>query len=47
MAKRTASFKIDITVLEIFNKRAKENAINKSQWIENKMAEYLRDNKGE
>ena len=47
MAKRTASYKIDINVLEDFNKKAKENAINKSQWLENKMAEYLKDNKGD
>jgi len=28
-------------ILEAFNKKAKEKAINKSQWIENKMKEYI------
>jgi len=33
-------YKIEDDVLESFNKIAKGNALNKSQWIENKIKEY-------
>jgi len=43
---KKVSHSIDIDVLKAFNKKAKENSINKSKWIENKMIEYLKeDNK--
>lgn len=45
MAKKPVSYKITDTVLEAFNKKAKENALNKSQWINNKMEEYVDEQK--
>lgn len=45
MDKKTVSYKIDKDIVEEFNKTAKEKAINKSQWIENKMKEFIKENK--
>lgn len=39
--KKSAAYLVDKEVLEQFNKIAKENALNKSKWIENKMKEYV------
>lgn len=41
--KKSAAYMIDKEVLEQFNKKAKEKAINKSRWIENKMKEYVEE----
>jgi len=43
MAKKSVTYKIDPIVLVDFNNKAKSNAINKSQWIEIKMKEYLKE----
>ena len=43
MAKKSVTYKIDPIVLINFNTKAKDNAINKSQWIEIKMKEYLKE----
>ena len=41
--KRIATFNIEDKVLVLFNKKAKENAINKSQWIQLKMEEFIEE----
>lgn len=43
MEKKSASYKIDIEILQKFNEKADQNALNKSKWIENKMVEYLKE----
>jgi hypothetical protein len=43
MVKKPVGYKVEDTVLEDFNKKAKDNALNKSQWLENKMKEYLKE----
>jgi len=43
MIKKTVSYKVDHDVLIIFNQLAKDKAINKSQWLENKMKEYIKE----
>ena len=45
MTKKPAGYKVDDKVLEAFNKKAKENALNNSQWLENKMKEYVEKEK--
>jgi hypothetical protein len=40
--KKSAAYIIEKEVLEKFNKKARENAINKSQWVENKMKEFIK-----
>lgn len=43
--KKMVSYKIDEKILKEFNKVSKEKAINKSQWIENKMVDFLKEMK--
>jgi len=43
LGKIRVEFEIEKEILVKFNIKAKENAINKSQWIENKMKEYLKE----
>jgi hypothetical protein len=43
--KHKVNFNINIEILKEFNKIAKENAINKSQFIENYMKEWINKNK--
>ena len=45
MGKKPVSYKITDTILDDFNKKAKEMAINKSQWLENKMKEFVNEKK--
>ena len=43
--KKPVEYKIDDEVLVAFNKLANENVLNKSQWIGNKIKEYLKEAK--
>jgi len=43
MAKKAVSYKIDEETVINFNKASREQALNKSKWIENKMKEYLKE----
>ena len=43
MTKKAVGYKVEDTILEEFNKKAKENALNKSQWLENKMKEFIQE----
>lgn len=43
--KKKVNFNIDIETLNKFNKVAKEKAINKSQFIENYMKQWIQENK--
>lgn len=47
MAKKPVGYKVEEKIKEEFNRVAKEQALNKSQWLENKMVEYLREKCGE
>lgn len=40
--KKMVSYKVDEKILNEFNQTSKKNALNKSQWLENKMIEYLK-----
>jgi len=42
---KKVSHSIDSEVLKAFNKKAKENAINMSKWVEMKMKEFIEENK--
>ena len=41
--KKVAGYKIDEEILKKFNELAKIKAINKSQWIENKMSDFIKE----
>ena len=41
--KKAAGYKIDEEILKKFNELAKIKAINKSQWIENKMSDFIKE----
>lgn len=43
MAKKKVTFTIDEDTVELFNKITKLNSINKSQWVENKINSYLKE----
>jgi hypothetical protein len=43
--KKKVNFNIDVEILNIFNKLAKEKAINKSQFIENYIKLWILENK--
>ena len=44
--RKPVAYKVDENVLKEFNKKAKEKAINKSQWLENMMKKFIKeDNK--
>jgi hypothetical protein len=43
--KKKVNFNINVEVLKEFNKNAKEKAINKSQFIENFMKQWIQENK--
>ncbi len=43
--KKKVNFNVDIETLNEFNKIAKEKAINKSQFIENYMKQWILKNK--
>lgn len=43
--KKVAGYKIDAEILREFNISAKENALNKSQWLENIMKEFVKNSK--
>ena len=45
MAKKPVSYKVDEEVLTKFNKLSKENALNRSLWLQIKMKEYTDKNK--
>lgn len=47
MCKKSVTYKVDNKIVEQFNISAKENALNKSQWLENKMKEFIEKNKNE
>lgn len=47
MCKKTATYKVDEKILSEFNKVAKDNALNKSQWVENMMKAYIMNLKNE
>ena len=38
---KKVSHSIEKEILEAFNKKAKENALNKSKWVQMKMQEYI------
>lgn len=43
--KKKVNFNVDVEILQNFNKMAKERAINKSQFIENFMKQWIKENK--
>jgi len=43
--KKKVNFNVNIKILNQFNKIAKEKAINKSQFIENYMKQWILENK--
>ena len=45
MSKVPVGYKVEKEILEEFNVKAKEKAINKSQWLENKMKEFIEEDK--
>lgn len=44
MVKKSVTYKVDHDVLITFNQLAKENAINKSLWLENQMKAWIKEN---
>ena len=42
---KKVSHSIDSEILKAFNKKAKENAINMSKWVQMKMEEYIKEDK--
>lgn len=45
MAKISMTVKVEHSIKEEFDKIAKTNALNKSQWVENLMKKYINENK--
>ena len=43
MGKKPVGYKVDEEVLKKFNEKSKQKAINKSQWLENKMKEFIEE----
>jgi len=41
--RKPVAYKVDEDVLKEFNEKAKEKAINKSQWLENRMKEFIKE----